>query len=163
MAESIPPEQKGHLPRWVMQFIALGLLAFLVLIFLFAREGHALNVAGEEAKAYADQSIHAIITNWSEEELINRASPELQANTTKGELDSVFTDLRKLGKLQSYSGLNDDGKITLKWNNGHFSYLASYQATATFQNSRLVISIHLVKHDKQWQISGFHADPEPFL
>ena len=163
MVESAPPEQKDRFPRWVMQSVAYGLLVLFILLFLFAHEGHALNVARQESKAYADQSIHAIIATWSEDELINRASPEFQAATTKGELNSAFIDLRKLGKLQSYSGVTDEGKVTLNWSNGHFSCLAFYQATATFQNGRLVIDIHLVKPDKQWQISGFHVDPEPFL
>jgi len=163
MAESVPPKPESGFPRWVMQFAVVGVLAVLVLLCVFAHEAHALDVAGQESKAYADQSIHAIVTTWSEDELINRASPEFQAATTKGQLDSVFIELRKLGKLQSYPGLKDDGKITLKWHNGHFSYLAFYEATATFEKGRLLVSIHLVKHDQQWQISGFHVDPEPFL
>jgi len=146
-----------------MQSVAYGLLALLPFLFLFVHVCHGFNVAARESEAYADQSIHAIITTWSEDELIKRASPELKADTNQGELDSAFANMRKLGKLQSYSGLDDNGKVRLNWTNGHFSYIAYYEAKATFQNGRLLVTIHIVKRDKQWQITGFHVDPEPFL
>jgi len=67
-------------------FIVLGSL-FLALIVLVAIGIAFIAVKGtaldKESKAYADSAIPAIVTTWSEKELLDRASPEFKKAVTK--------------------------------------------------------------------------------
>src|SRR6266446_8973181 len=74
-------------------FIVLGsiFLALIVLggigIAFVAIRGTALD---KESRAYADSAIPAIVTAWSEKELLDRASPEFKKAVTIDELDRLF-------------------------------------------------------------------------
>src|SRR5947208_6204433 len=83
-------------------FIVLGSL-FLALIVLgaigiafFAIKGSALD---KESKAYADSAIPAIVTTWSEKELLDRASPEFKKAVPIDQLDRLFRAFATLGRL----------------------------------------------------------------
>ena len=84
-------------------FIVLGSI-FLVLIVLvaigiafIAIKGTALD---KESKGYADLAIPAIVTTWSEKELLDRASPEFKKAVTIDQLDGLFHAFATLGRLQ---------------------------------------------------------------
>ena len=70
-------------------FIVLGsiFLAVIVLgaigIGFIAYRGNALD---KESKAYADSAIPAIVTGWSQKELLARASPEFKQAVTSDQL-----------------------------------------------------------------------------
>ena len=84
-------------------FIVLGslFLAILVLgaigIAFVAVRGTALD---KESKAYAEAAVPAIITNWNEKELLDRASPEFKQAAPQQQLDQVFRWVSGLGRLQ---------------------------------------------------------------
>src|SRR5207302_8239054 len=84
-------------------FIVLGSI-FLTLIVLvaigiafIAVRGNALD---KESKAYADSAIPAIVTTWSEKELLDRASPEFKQAATADQLNRLFRWVSGLGQLQ---------------------------------------------------------------
>src|ERR1041385_724079 len=54
----------------------------------------------KESKAYAEGALPAIITNWSEKELLDRASPELTRAVNQQQLDQMFRWFSSLGRLQ---------------------------------------------------------------
>jgi len=84
-------------------FIVLGSL-FLALIVLVAIGIAFIAVKGtaldKESKAYADSAIPAIVTTWSEKELLDRASPEFKKAVTIDQLDGLFRAFARLGRLQ---------------------------------------------------------------
>jgi hypothetical protein len=84
-------------------FIILGSM-FLVIIVLgiigimfVAMRGNALD---KESKPYSDAAIPAIVTTWSQKELLDRASPELKQAVTADQLNRLFRWVSGLGRLQ---------------------------------------------------------------
>src|SRR5437899_8976534 len=77
-------------------FLAIVVLAAIGIAFVAVR-GNALD---KESKAYADSAIPAIVTTWSEKELLNRASPEPKQAATADQLDRLFRWISGLGQLQ---------------------------------------------------------------
>ena len=83
-------------------FVVVGSI-FLVLIVLVAI-GIAFiairrTALDKESKAYADSAIPAIVTTWSEKELLDRASPEFKKVVTIDQLDGLFRAFATLGPL----------------------------------------------------------------
>jgi hypothetical protein len=84
-------------------FAVLGIV-FLIIIVLgavgigfIAVRGNALD---KESRAYADAAIPAIVSGWSEKELVDRASPEFKKAVTQQQLDQMFHWFTSLGRLQ---------------------------------------------------------------
>jgi hypothetical protein len=155
-------EQKPTLFKRFLLF--LGVITFLFLVLLGAGIGYGTYLCyslAPSGQAYADESVRAIITTWSKDELIKRSSPELRANTNQGQLDQVFVTLNKLGSFQSYGGAQGSVGLSLNVKKG-LIITATYHATATFQNGRAAITISLIRHDNAWQIESFHTEQGPF-
>src|SRR5260370_29865093 len=88
-------------------FIVLGAI-FLALIVLggigiafVAIRGTALD---KESKAYVDAAVPVIVSSWSVQALLDRASPEFTQATQPGDVDRFFGTLRQLGKMRVYKG-----------------------------------------------------------
>jgi len=141
-------------------FIVLGsiFLALIVLggigIALVAIRGTALD---KESRAYADSAIPAIVTGWSEKELLDRASPEFKKAVTIDQLDRLFRWVSSLGQLRKcepaegqaiMSATTETGKVTS----------GQYTAKATFEKGEATIKLGLIKHGDQWQILRFYVD-----
>jgi UDP-N-acetylmuramyl tripeptide synthase len=145
-------------------FIVLGsiFLALIVLVAIgiafIAIKGTALD---KESKTYADSAIPAIVTTWSEKELLDRASPEFKKAVTIDQLDGLFHAFASLGRLQkcepaqghSLMSATQSGKTTS----------GQYTAKATFEKGEATIKLGLIKHGNQWQILGFHVDSPVFV
>src|SRR6516164_2424002 len=84
----------------ILGVVVCGLVVLLgVGIGVLLYKGFQLNAEGA---AFVDAAIPAISAQWSEAELLDRATPEMkqdQANLTK-----LFDALRRLGKLIKYNG-----------------------------------------------------------
>src|SRR5436305_14659334 len=84
-------------------FIVLGSI-FLTLIVLVAIGIAVIAITGtapdKESKAYADSAIPAIVTTWSEKELLDRASREFKNAVTIDQLDGLFRAFATMGRLQ---------------------------------------------------------------
>src|SRR4029077_2893218 len=88
-------------------FIVLGAI-FLALIVLggigiafVAIRGTALD---KESKAYVDAAVPVIVSSWSVQALLDRASPELTQATQPGDVERLFSEMHSLGKLRNYEG-----------------------------------------------------------
>ena len=108
------------------------------------------------SKAYVDASVPPIISTWSEDELVKRASPQLRKATSAGQLNHLFSDLAKLGTFQSYDGAKGEANMSFTSNNGKM-ITASYLANATFQYGKIDIRINLIQNNGEWMILGFHV------
>ena len=141
-------------------FIVLGsiFLALIVLgdigIAVVAVRGTALD---KEGKAYADAAIPAIVTTWSEKELLDRASPEFKQSGTIDQLDRMFRWFTSLGRLQKCEPAQGQAIMSATPQTGRMT-TGEYTAKATFEKGDATIKLVLIKHGDQWQIGGFHVD-----
>jgi len=139
-------------------FLVLVMLA-VIGIGIAAVKGTALD---KESKAYVDSAVPAIISDWNQQELLDRASPEFRQAVKDGDLDKLYKMFRRLGKFQTYEGAKGQSNVSVTTNNGKRTS-AAYTANATFETGPAVIDISLIKHDDLWQILGIHINSKVFL
>jgi hypothetical protein len=139
-------------------FLALIVLGVVGIAFVAIR-GTALD---KESKAYADSVIPAIVTTWSEKELLDRASPEFKKAITIDQLDRLFRVFSTLGRLEKCEPAQGQAIMsatsqTRRMTTGEFT------AKATFEKGEATIKLGLIKHGNEWQIGGFHVDSPAFV
>jgi hypothetical protein len=141
-------------------FLILGSM-FLVIIVLgiigimfVAMRGSALD---KESKAYADAAIPAIVTTWSQKELLDRSSPELKQAVTADQLNRLFRWVSGLGQLQKCEPAQGQALMSATTQTGKM-ISAQYTAKATFQKGEALIKLGLIKHGNEWEILNFHVD-----
>jgi hypothetical protein len=119
--------------------------------------GHELDV---ESQAFVDSAIPAITESWSEKELIDRSTAELQKSIKRDELNAFFDRLSKFGPLVEYQGAT--GQVMMSYFSGSGGAVsASYNAKARFKNGDATFQIVLMKRDGRWLIDNFHVDAAP--
>jgi len=141
---------------WLGVTAAIAIVAVIIAGGLLARRGFSLDA---EAKAYVDQAVVAICGNWDQQQLIDRAAPELLAAMKTNSLAGVFERASRVGPLLKYEGAN--GQASMIVYNGNAKITANYVATAQFEKGEATIKFALVKDDGGWRISGFHVDAHP--
>jgi hypothetical protein len=141
-------------------FAVLGII-FLIIILLaavgigfIAVRGNALD---KESRAYADAAVPAIIMNWNEKELLDRASPEFKKAVTQEQLDQMFRWFTSLGGFQSSEPTQGQAGITVTPQTGKV-ISGQYTAKAKFEKGDATIKLVLIKHGDQWQIVSFYVD-----
>jgi hypothetical protein len=134
-------------------FLAIILLGAIGIAFVAVR-GNALD---RESKAYADAAIPAIVTTWSEKEVLDRASPELKQAVTTDQLDRLFRWVSGLGQLQKCEPAQGQALMSATTQTGKI-ISAQYTVKATFQKGEAVIKLGLIKHGNEWEILNFHVD-----
>ena len=139
----------------------LSILIIAVAVFAIrAFKGKGLD---QQSKLYADSAIPAIISQWDEQALVGRASPELKVVLKKnGGLDNLFGRFHKLGRLKKYYGAVGESNISITTQNGKV-ITALYIAKADFQSGHAEIRIGLIKHGDNWQILNFYVNSPGFL
>jgi hypothetical protein len=140
-------------------------IVFLVLLFLggcfigfVGYEGTKYDVS---SKAYVDESVPAIVRNWSKDELVKRESPQFREATSDDQLTALFTKLNALGAMQSYGGAKGDANMNITPASG-FQITATYIAEANFQNGNAKIKVNLIQVNGDWQILGFRVNSPLF-
>jgi len=142
--------------------VALGIV-FLVLVCgggaFFGYVAYWGNHLDATSKTYVDESVPAIVSTWSKDELTKRASPQLREKITDDQIDTLFSKLRSgLGAFQSYDGSKGDSKANFNLSGTKMTIGALYTANATFQNGKIEIEIQLTQQDGKWEILGFHVN-----
>ena len=134
----------------ILGVVACGLVVLLgVGIGVLLYKGFQLNAEGA---AFVDAAIPAISAQWSEAELLDRATPEMkqdQANLTK-----LFDALRRLGKLIKYNGAAGNTDSSFDSETGT-TITGTYTATGDYQNGTATFDVIAVKRDGHWMINGF--------
>jgi hypothetical protein len=138
-------------------FLALIVLAAIGIGFVAIR-GTALD---KESKGYADAAIPAIVTTWSQKELLDRASPEFNKAVTSDQLDRMFRWFATLGQLQKCEAAQGQALMSATSQEGK-RISAQYTSKATFQKGEATIKLGLIKHSDQWQILSFYVDSPAF-
>ena len=139
-------------------FLALIVLVAIGIAFIVIK-GTALD---KESKAYADSAIPAIVTTWSEKELLDRASPEFKKAVTIDQLDGLFHAFATLGRLQKCEPAQGHSLMSPTTQSGKTTS-GQYTAKATFEKGEATIKLGLIKHGDEWQILGFHVDSPVFV
>lgn len=126
--------------------VSLGLLVY---------KGRALDA---ESKAFVDNAVPAIAANWSKEQLLDRATPELRDSVGPSQLTTFFDMLARLGPLLKYEGAAGASALSYIVGTGN-TKSAAYTAKARFQNGSATFQIVLLKRGGRWMIQNFHVDP----
>jgi hypothetical protein len=104
------------------------------------------------SKGYVDKNIPLIISSWSKDELLKRASPQLLnvINEKPYQIDRLFQGFAKLGAMRSYDGSKGDSNVSYTNKDGKV-ITAAYIADATFQNGNAHITVRLIQSSGSWQ------------
>jgi hypothetical protein len=150
--------------------IILGALFLMILVVggidfaILAYRGNALD---KESRVYADTTLSAIVTQWSEKALLDRASPEFKQATTIDQLDAYFRSCSQLGALQHADSMRGQAGIFYDTKRGKM-ITGQYSTKVQFENAEATITLGLIKHGEQWQIlkfdvqaPGFRPRPSP--
>ena len=139
------------------KFLIVVLIIILLIgagIAYIAVRGSALD---KESRAYAEAAIPAIITNWNEKELLDRASPELKQAATQEQLDQLFRWVSSLGRLQKYDPPQGQALMSATTQAGK-QITARSSTKSTFEKGEATVTLGLIKHGDQWQILRFNVN-----
>ncbi len=132
--------------------VIIGLLVVAVI------KGRALD---KQSKAYADAAVVAIVSNWNDHALLDRASGAFMKTTNNEEIDQLFHRLRVLGKMTKYRGSKGSSSAYFSFNKWRWKITASYISRADFQFGVAAIKINLIKRHGRWRILGFFVRAKP--
>jgi hypothetical protein len=116
------------------------------------------------SKAYVEANLPVIISTGSKDELLKRSSQQLlkSADENPNQMDQQFQILAKLGAMQKFGDVK--GYATnFTTNQDRIVIIASYAATAKFENGDGHISVRLIQSHGQWQFLQFNVDSAPLL
>jgi hypothetical protein len=142
----------------------LGCITLILIVFVVcfvgysAIKGRQLDVS---SKAYVDENIPTIISSWSEDEVLKRASTELQEDLNGQQWNPFYSKVKKLGNFLNYEGCEGQSYVSISPQNGKVT-TAIYTAHANFQNGQAKIKLELVWRNNQWQIANFTVDSPIF-
>ena len=117
------------------------------------------NKLDKSSKAYVEANAQPIVSTWSKDELVKRASPQLLEvlNKDPDQVDQLFKKLSRLGALVSLA--EPKGQATMAYTNSTGKVVsAAYTETAQFQNGKADISIRLIQVGGQWQVLLFNVN-----
>ncbi len=123
-------------------------------LYILAREGSALDA---ESKAYVQDAVEKITTNWDADELWQRSAAGLREHSTRQDLNNFFDAARgTLGRMQELRGT--EGQSAMMVTPSGKSITARYDAKAHFEKGDADIVVSAVKTVSGWQIEGFHVN-----
>jgi hypothetical protein len=123
-------------------------------LYMLAREGGALDA---ESKAYVQDAVQKIATNWDADELWKRSATGLREHGTKQDLSNFFDAARSaLGRMQEFYGA--EGQSAVLVTPSGKSTTARYDAKVHFEKGDADIIVTAVKSTSGWQIEGFHIN-----
>ena len=116
------------------------------------------------SRAYVEENVPPIISTWSKDELLKRASPQLLkiSSDDPGKFDQLFKKLSKLGAMQSFGDVKGDSNVSYTTDNGKV-ITASYMATGKFEHGEAKISMRLIQTSGQWQFLLLNVNSPLFL
>lgn len=138
---------------------AVAIVAGGIGLFMLARSGAALDTA---SKAYVEDTVVTVASNWNADELWKRASPHLRTIATRNDIRGLFDTARQaLGPLLEYRG--SQGQALISTMNSQTALSAKYVARAHFQNGDADLQLVLVKQGDEWMIEGFHINSSALM
>ncbi len=144
------------------RFLSLvgGIFLFVVLVIggfmAYAMyQGKALD---SSSKAYVMANVPAIVSTWSKQELLKRASPQLLKELQKhpGQIDRMFQKLSSLGAMQSFGSVQGESNISYNLPDGKAT-IAAYVVKAVFANGTVDIKVRLILQAGKWKFLNFYV------
>ena len=135
--------------KWVLGLLLIVITASAIFIYWLYAYGPHLDTS---SKAFVEENIPPIISSWSKEEFVRRASPELLASLSEDWLRHKFYNLSLLGPLKRLGGFSGQATIHI----GQF-VSATYTANAEFQNVPAYLQVDLIRQDDSWAISNLRV------
>ncbi|MBI1977331.1 MAG: hypothetical protein HYS55_01105 [Candidatus Omnitrophica bacterium] len=116
-----------------------------------------------ESKTYVEQIIPLIVGSWSSQAFLDSADPAMLEKMSVDDVKALFKKYSEsFGKYKEYKNLN--GKALIEFTPHGKVISASYIAEAIFEKADdAKIRIHIIKHDKKWQIDGFYLTSKQAL
>jgi len=120
--------------------ISLLILGVFVILFVNTR------LYDREGGAYANDAILAIATDWNEQALLQRASPELFAAATTQQIHHGFVNYRRFGRMTKYNTAKSIAHVNVEFTLIHKKVAAVYIAKAALEQTAQ-IKLSLIKRD----------------
>ena len=116
-----------------------------------------------EATAYIQDAVPKIVTNWSSQELVDRATPELLASAkSRDQIDRLFVMFRQLGSFKHLD--KPEGAVVSSAYTGTGTVtVGNYKAHAEFEKGEARIEIQLRLVGDTWKINGFRIFSDALL
>ena len=118
-------------------------------------QGKALDAS---SKAYVMANVPPIVSSWSKQELLKRASPELlkELREHPGQIDGMFQKLSALGPMLSFGSVQGESNISYDLPDGKAS-IAAYVVKAVFANGTVKIKVRLILREGKWKFLNFYV------
>jgi hypothetical protein len=141
-------------------FFAVIIVIFIIAAAIFIPRTLRLD---REATAYIQDAVPKIVTNWSSQELVDRATPELiDAAKSRDEIDRLFVMFRQLGSFKHLD--KPEGTVVSSAFTGTGTVtVGNYSAHAEFEKGPATIMIQLRRVKETWLITGFRINSDVFL
>lgn len=134
---------------------AVLLVLFGVLVGYAAYTGRNLDAS---SKQYIDAAVPAIVSNWSDKELIARSAPQLMQSTSPEQFEKMFKWFGTLGPMKKYCGSKGASNVFVTTQQGKI-VSARYTACAQFEKGDATIEVSLLQgKDQAWAITGFRVN-----
>jgi len=132
--------------------IGIGVIGFFIL-------NHFGSQLDTQSRAYVDEIVPKIVSNWNVRALVSEASPELLQVAPKEKLELMFKTLaEKLGSLKEYKGSKGQAGIHVT-PQGKFT-TGDYIVEASFEKADATILVRTLLKDDAWKVVEFrvHSD-----
>lgn len=147
-------------------FQILGILFAILLVLFGVLVGYAAYTGrnlDSSSKQYVDTAIPAIVSNWSEKELISRSAPQLTQSTNPEQLEKMFKWFRTLGPMKKYCGAKGTSNVFVTTQQGKV-VSARYVVCAQFEKGDATIEVSLLQDRNQaWGITGFRVNSQALV
>lgn len=151
------PNLQSGIARDVKKFFKIFGAVSLLIIAAFAILFVNTKLYDREVSAYANDAILAIATNWDEQALLQRASPELFAAATQQNIHDTFLNYRQLGRMTKYNVARSLAHVDVGFTLVHKKVTAVYIAKAAFEHGTAQVKLSLIKRNGRWYITGLHV------
>lgn len=135
----------------IFGLVALLILAAFVAVFLNSK------LYDREVSAYANEATLEIATDWNEQALLKRASPELFAAATPQQIHDAFVNYRQLDRMTKYNVARSIVYVRVEFRLRHKEVTTVYIATAAFEHGIADIKLSLKKRNGSWHSTGIHV------
>ncbi len=117
----------------------------------------------KDVTAYIQNAVPKIVTNWNIQELVNRASPQLNSTVAaRGGYDRIFEMFQRLGSFKQLG--TPKGMVgTSTFTGEGTATVGNYTVPAEFEKGHATIQIQLLRVNDTWQINGFYIHSDVFL
>jgi hypothetical protein len=134
--------------------ISLGVIFLILLVSL----GYVVINAEQldrASKEYADQAVITIASDWNTQALLERASPEFMKAATGAQINSLFGQLRRIGRMTKYEGSKGQAYSYYNLSARTLTTTAVYVAQAQFEHGTAQMKITMIERNGSWEILGF--------